>query len=75
MNKDASYNFHLAPHIWIEAILLPTWWVPGLLEPAEEATMGESVYISIRHAITGEFQWEWTRSKVGMVVVLLSLPR
>ena len=52
MNEDASYNFYLVPHIWIEAILLPPWWVPGLLEPTEEATMGESVYISIQHAIT-----------------------
>ena len=32
-----SIQLHLAPRIWIEAILLRPRWVPGLLEPAEEA--------------------------------------
>ena len=39
--------------------------MPGLLEPAEKATMGEPLCISIRHAITGELLCEWARSEVG----------
>ena len=38
---------------------------PGLLAPAEKATMGEPLCISIRHAITGEILCELAGLEVG----------
>ena len=44
-------------------------WRPGLLAPTENATMGEPLCISMRHAITGELLCELAGSEVGKLRV------